>query len=95
MARTILEVDAKIVDANGVFNHLNGYPKKFDSKSYQDDLEGTMKRAKSEYFSTLSAMYGNQAGRQIQAVSITNAYGHVILCESIGGFSEDTPVEPE
>ena len=91
MARTILEVDFTIVDANGTFNHATNYPKKFDSNSYEGDLEGTMKRAKAEYFNTLGGAYGNQANRQIQTVKLSNVKGEVILRESIGGF----PVEPE
>ena len=91
MARTILEVDFTIVDANGTFNHASNYPKKFDSNSYEGDLEGTMKRAKAEYFNTLGSAYGNQANRQIQTVSLRNVKGESILNESIGGF----PIEPE
>ena len=96
MARTILEVDAMVVDANGTFNHMSDYPKRFDSNTYNGDLEGTMKRAKAEYFNTLGAMYGNQAGRQIQTVVLSNVKGEVILRESIGGFPDVTPEqEPE
>jgi hypothetical protein len=94
MARTILEVDATIVDANGAFNHITNYPKRFDSNSYEGDLEGTMKRAKAEYHSTLSSMYGNQAGRQIQTVVLRNVRGDVILRECIGNFPADAPEEP-
>ena len=34
MIRTIYEVYAKVVDANGAYNILTGYPKTFDSRSY-------------------------------------------------------------
>ena len=88
MARTILEVDATVVDANGAFTHVTNYPKKFDSNSYSEDLEGTMKRAKAEYFNVLGGMYGNQAGRQIQTVVLRNVRGETILRESIGSFPE-------
>ena len=94
MARTILEVDATIVDANGSFNHITNYPKRFDSNSYEGDLEGTMKRAKAEYHHTLGDMYGNQAGRQIQTAVLRNVRGDVILRESIGSFPVDVPEEP-
>ena len=93
MARTILEVDATVVDANGTFNHMSGYPKRFDSNSYAEDLEGTMKRAKAEYYNTLGSMYGNQAGRQIQTVTLSNVRGDLILHESLGNFPIE--VEPE
>ena len=93
MGRTILEVDAMVVDATGAFNHITNYPKRFDSNSYSGDLEGTMKRAKAEYYSTLSVMYSNQAGRQIQTVRLTNVKGEIILRESIGSFSDEEPQE--
>ena len=93
MARTILEVDFTIVDANGTFNHASNYPKKFDSNSYEGDLEGTMKRAKAEYFNTLGGAYGNQANRQIQTVKLSNVKGEIILRESIGSFPVEEPEE--
>lgn len=37
MARQIFIVSAFIVDANGTFNFLQDYPKKFDSRNYQDE----------------------------------------------------------
>ena len=91
MARTILEVDAWVVDANGVFSRVQNYPKRFDSNSYSGDLEGTMRRAKAEYYNTLGDLYGNQANRQIQTCMLRTVYGQVVLCEYIGGF----PVEEE
>ena len=93
MARTILEVDAMIVDANGAFNHMSNYPKRFDSNNYDNDLEGTMKRAKAEYYNTLGAMYANQANRQIQTVRLTNVRGEIVLRETIGGFPVDVVEE--
>ena len=92
MARTILEVDATVVDANGTFNHMSNYPKRFDSNTYEGDLEGTMKRAKAEYYNTLGSMYGNQSGRQIQTVLLTNVKGETILRDSMGSFP--VPEEP-
>ena len=88
--RNIFEVDAIVVDANGTFNHMSGYPKRFDSNSYSEDIEGTMKRAKAEYYNTLGSMYGNQSNRQIQTVMLTTVKGKVILSDSIGDFP--TPV---
>ena len=42
MARQIFIVDARIVDQNGTFNHISGYPKVFDSNSYQGDIFSTV-----------------------------------------------------
>lgn len=94
MGRTILEVDATVVDSNGNFTHMTNYPKKFDSNTYSGDLEGTMKRAKAEYYNTLGNMYGNQANRQIQTVTLSNVKGDLLLHESIGSFSAEE-AEPE
>lgn len=49
MIRTIYEVYAKVVDANGAYNTLTGYPKTFDSRSYGGDTEKTLQRAKGEF----------------------------------------------
>lgn len=96
MARIIHEVDFTVVDANGAFTHATSYPKKFDSDTYNGDIDGTMKRAKAEYFNTLGGAYGNQAGRQIQTVILKNVFGEVLLRESIGGFpTEEVEPEPE
>ena len=97
MGRTILKVDAFVVDANGTFNNISTYPRRFDSNSYDGDLAGTMKRAKADYYNVLGSMYANQAGRQIQTVILSNVHGDVILRESIGDFIIEEPVveEPE
>lgn len=56
MKREIYEVTAKIIDANGAFNTLSGYPKTFDSRNYQNDLDKTYMRAEGEWHSAMSAM---------------------------------------
>ena len=93
MERAILEVDAILVDSNGTCNHVSGYPKRFDSKNYNDDLEGTMKRARAEYYTTLGSMYGSQSNRQIQTVTLTTVKDRQVLSESIGDFPVDIPEE--
>ena len=41
--RVIYEVNAIIVNSNGTYNTLNGYPVRFDSRNYKNDLEKTRK----------------------------------------------------
>ena len=53
MQREIYEVTAKIVDANGTFNTLSGYPKTFDSKNYNNDIDKTRNRAMGEWHEAL------------------------------------------
>lgn len=49
MARNIFIVDAMIVDSNGTFNHLDGYPKQFDSNSYSGDVDKAKRRAEGDF----------------------------------------------
>lgn len=53
--RNIFEVYAKIIDANGAYNTLNGYPKVFDSRNYDDDIDKALKRATGEFSETFGA----------------------------------------
>ena len=50
MAGQIYTVNAWIVDANGVYNTLSGYPKNFNSINYSDDVEKTYKRAMGDLY---------------------------------------------
>lgn len=90
MARNIFEVYAKVVDANGTYNTLTGYPKVFDSKNYSDDVDKALKRAKGEFYETIGAMC-KRDDRQIQTVILMNAKGFIIDSKSMGDF----PVEVE
>ena len=56
MRREIYEVYAKVVDSTGAYNTLSGYPKVFDSRSYDNDLDKTLRRARGEYYDTIGAM---------------------------------------
>jgi hypothetical protein len=92
--RTIYEVYAKVVDANGAYNTLTGYPKVFDSKLYDDDADKTIRRARAEYYSTLEAML-KRDDRQIQTVILMTAKGQVVARETMGDFAPEPAPEPE
>ena len=93
--RRIYEVYAKIVDANGAYNTLSGYPKAFDSKNYNDDTEIAKKRAYGEYCDCLGAMY-KRDDRQIQIAMIIDVNNGVqIEMTKIGDFVENPTPEPE
>ena len=49
MDRNIYRVDAWIIDSNGTFNVLSGYPKNFDSRTYNGDVDKTFKRAMGDF----------------------------------------------
>ena len=82
MIREIFEVYAKIVDANGAYNTLSGYPKTFDSRNYDDDIEKAKKRAYGEYYDCLGAMC-KRDDRQVQFTMIIQAFSSPILITSI------------
>lgn len=83
MERQIFEVHAKIVDANGTYNALSGYPKVFDSRHYNDDVEKTFRRAKADYNSTLGTLY-TRDDRMLQSIVLMRVDGTVIERECIG-----------
>ena len=88
MERVIFEVYAKIVDANGTYNTLSGYPKVFDSKGYGNDIQKTRQRAYGEWHNALSEM-AKVDTRQIQfAMLIDASTGLQIECEKIGALAE-------
>lgn len=90
MARQIFIVDAFIVDANGTFNHIDNYPKKFDSRSYQDDIEKTKRRAEGDMSEVWGAMCKVDT-RQIQTVVLYTIDGFMIERKSSGQFVEPEP----
>jgi len=56
MVREIYEVYAKVVDANGAYNTLSGYPKVFDSRSYSNDIDKALKRARGGFHEVIGEM---------------------------------------
>ena len=87
MLRQIFEVYAKVVDANGAYNTLSGYPKVFDSRHYDNDTDKTLKRATGEFHDTLGAMC-KRDDRQLQTVILMTADGFVIAKEALGQIAE-------
>ena len=92
MKRQIFEVYAKVVDATGAYNTLSGYPKAFDSRSYEGDIDKTLKRATGEFCETFGAMCKNDS-RQLQTVILMSADGFVIRKETIGKIADDPDEE--
>ena len=69
--REIYQVNAYIVDANGTFNHLDGYPKQFDSRQNNNDVTATRNKALSDYYAVLSTM-AKRADRQLQRANVVS-----------------------
>lgn len=90
MARQIFIVDAHIVDANGTFNYISGYPKRFDSNSYDNDIDKTQRRAEGDMSETWGAMCKVDT-RQIQTVTLSTVDGFQIERKTMGQFIEEEP----
>ena len=86
MKRNIFIVDAQIVDANGTFSKLNGYPKTFDSRSY-NDIDKALLRARGEFYDTVGAMC-KRDDRQLQTAFVMSADGFILDRESIGAIAD-------
>lgn len=95
MARQIFIVDAHIVDSNGTFNYISGYPKRFDSKNYGDDIDKTQRRAEGDMSEAWGAMCKVDT-RMIQTVSLSSVDGFLIEKRTMGAFRDPEPQpEPE
>ena len=92
--RQIYKVDAQIVDANGVFNVLSGYPKTFDSKNYSGDADKALKRAEGDFSEVWGAMC-KRDDRMIQTVVLSSVDGFQLDRKSMGAFPDDPEPEPE
>lgn len=108
MLRQIYTVNATQVviseqNPQGLFSVVSGYPKNYDSRSYNateqnpnGDTDKALAAAKSEYYDRLSKVYVGSDTRVMATVTLAQANGQVILRESIGGFPDMTPApEPE
>ena len=80
----------------GLFSVVSGYPKTYDSRSYNateqnpnGDTDAALRAAKAEYFSRLSANYAGSATRVMATVTLEMANGQQIMRECIGGFPSD------
>lgn len=94
MTRQIFIVDAHIVDANGTFNYITGYPKTFDSRSYNNDIDKTQIRA----IGDASDVFGDMCKvdtRQLQTVVVMTADGFVVEKRTIGKIADIPEPTPE
>ena len=94
MQRKIYEVYAKVIDANGNYNTLTGYPKAFDSRNYDNDIDKTLKRAVGEFSDTWGTMC-KRDDRQLQTVILMSADGFVLERKSDGAIADLPDPEPE
>jgi len=93
MKREIFEVSAKIVDANGNYSTLSGYPKVFDSKLFNNNISTALSRAYGEYYTTLGTLYKRE-DRQLQTVILLRSDGLTLEYRSIGAIADIPDPEP-
>ena len=77
----------------GVYSVYQGYPKYFDSRDYNDDIELTRIVADAEYSDRVK-QFALSKTRAKWTVTLTNADGDVLDKRTWGAFPEPTP-EPE
>lgn len=83
MARGIYIVDAILVDGNGTFGRLDGYPKQIDSKNYDGDVDKARRRAEA-YFSEVWSAFCKRDDRQKQTVVLYSMDGTLIEKKTYG-----------
>lgn len=87
MKRQIFIVNAMVVDANGTFNTLSGYPKTFDSRSYDNDIDKAQRRAEGEFSDVWGAMC-KRDDRQQQTVTLSTSDGFQLDKKSSGQIAD-------
>ena len=104
MLRNIFVVNATQVvisesHPEGLFSVISGYPKIYDSRSYNateenpnGDSSKALMTAKSEFYDRLSKIYIGSETRVMATVTLEMANGRTILHESVGNFPDMTPV---
>jgi hypothetical protein len=105
--RQIYTVDAKQVvpsaaHPEGVFQNVSGYPKTFDSRSYNattENPDGDAERAfivaKADFLAEWSALLVSDSARTMWAVMLTRADGRQMMSETWGAFPDVTPTTVE
>ena len=90
MQRAIFIVEAKVVNAAGTLGNATGYPKTFDSVSYNNDTDKALRRAKAAYHAALADYYAVD-NRQVQTAYIVTPDGNMLHSECDGELAEVEP----
>ena len=90
MARNVFIVDAYQINEEGAEAHISGYPKQFDSDSYDGNIDKALKRATGAFASAWSDFCAVD-NMLIQSVTLTDITGFQIRKETVGRL----PVDPQ
>lgn len=94
MKREAYEIHLTVVDANGTITvDPTGYPKTVDSRSYDNDLERTLNRAKGLLGAAESSM-STQDTRQVQYAYIVRVSDGMQIDKRVFGKIAELP-DPE
>ena len=88
MKREIYEVYAKIVSAAGNYTTLGGYPKIFDTMSYDNDIEKAKKRAYGAWHAVLGEMYAIDTRPEQIAMILRASDGVQEVVERVGDLPD-------
>lgn len=77
----------------GVYSVYQGYPKNFDSKDYEGDVELARIVADAEYSDRVK-QFALSKTRAKWTVTLSNADGDILTKRTWGAFPEPTPEEP-
>lgn len=93
MQRQIFEVQSKAYSTTigGYVSNISGYPKTFDSHSYNDDIDLTLKKAQGAFAEAWSNACKID-NREIQTILLMTADG-VILEKKVLGKLKELPDE--
>lgn len=95
MTQEIYAVHAEIVDANGAFHSLDGYPKAFKSIAYDNNVEKARQRAMGDFYDVMGA-FGKRDDRQIQTAFVMQMSNGAFIANAQFGTLPDIPdPEPE
>ena len=86
--RKLFILIAWIVDANGSYHTLDGYPKLFDSKNYDNDPDKALLRAKGDFHDTIGNMC-KVDNRKIQTIVLLSDDGFTIDSFSTGDLNKE------
>ena len=90
MKQEIFAVYAHIVDANGTFNLLSGYPKAFKSTSNGNDIEKAQKRAIGEWHEVMGT-FAKRDDRQVQTAFVVQVSKGIVIASSTYGELPELP----
>ena len=97
LPRQIYEVHKKALGASvgGYVPMTSGYPKVFDSKNYDNDIDATLIAATGAFATAWSEICATAKNRDLQTVMLMTANGFVIDKKTIGEIPGVPEPEPE